>query len=131
MTGLAEITLVGILVADPELRIAPTGTAVANFTVAANDLRYDPDTGEWVVKGTTFLRCSAWRQAAEKIAESLTKGTRVLVIGILRQREWENTDGDQRYAYEVDVTEVGASIAWATEKVTNTTHDTNSGSVEY
>lgn len=118
MAGLAEITLVGILVADPELRVSPAGTAVANFTVAANDDRYDPGTGEWVDKGATFLRCSIRSQAAENVAESLTKGTRVLVTGVLRQREWEATGGDKRYAYEVDATEVGASLKWATVKVT-------------
>jgi single-strand DNA-binding protein len=123
MTGLAEITLVGILVADPELRFAPTGAAVANFTVAANNRCYGPDTGKWGDKGTTLLRCSIWHHAAENIAQPLTKGTRVLVTGILRQREGENTDSDQRYAYEVDATEVGASLTRATVQVTNTTRD--------
>jgi single-strand DNA-binding protein len=118
MAGLAEITLVGILVTDPELRVSPTGAAVASFTVAAHDGRYDPGTGEWVDKGATFLRCPIECQAAENVAESLTKGARVLVTGVLKQREWETTDGDKRYAYEVDATEVGASLKWATMKIT-------------
>lgn len=127
MAGLAEITLVGILVADPELHVSPTGSAVTHFTVAANDGRYDPGTGEWVDKGATFLRCSIERQAAENVAESLTKGARVLVTGILRQREWEATDGDKRYAYEVDATEVGASLKWTTVKVTKSPPNSTSG----
>lgn len=84
MAGIAEVTLVGILVTNPEPRLAPTGAAVATFTVAANDGRYDPDTGEWADKGTTFLRCSIGCHAAENVAESLTQGTRVLVTGVLR-----------------------------------------------
>jgi single-strand DNA-binding protein len=121
MAGLAEVTLVGILVTNPELHLAPTGTAVTTFTVAANDGRYHPDTGQWADQGTTFLRCSIGHRAAENVAESLTQGTRVLVTGVLRQREWTTTDGDQRYAYELDATEVGASLKWATVKITTTT----------
>jgi single-strand DNA-binding protein len=114
---LAEITLVGILVTDPELRVSHTGATIASFTVAANDCRYDPGAGAWVDKGATFLRCSIECQAAENVAQSLTKGTRVLVIGALRQRAWETTDGDKRCAYEVDATEVGASLKWATVEI--------------
>ncbi len=90
MAGLPEITLAGILVTDPELLVSPTtGVAVAHFTVATNDGRYDPVTGERVDRGATFLRCSIGCRAAENVAESLTKGARVLVTGVLRQREWE------------------------------------------
>lgn len=121
MAGLAEVTLVGILVTDPELHLAPTGPAVATFTVAANDGRYDPDTGQWADQGTTFLRCSVRHRAAENVAESLTQGARVLVTGVLRQREWRTTVGDQRYTYELDATEIGASLKWATVKITTTT----------
>src|SRR5947209_1353794 len=108
MAGLPEITLAGTLVADPELRFTPNGAAVANFTVAANDRRYDPATGQCTDHGATFLRCTLWRQAAENLAESLTKGARVLLTGVLRQREWEQLNGEKRYAFEVDVTEIGA-----------------------
>ncbi len=124
MAGLAEITLVGILVTDPELRFTSTGIAVATFTVAANDRRHDPAIDHWVDTGTTFLPCRIWCQAAENVAESLTKGIHVLVAGALRQREWETTDGDQRYAYEVDATEVGISLNHATAQVTKATPDT-------
>jgi len=121
MAGLPEITIAGTLVADPELRFTATGAAVANFTVAANDRRYDQTRGEWVDHGATFLRCSIWRQAAENLAESLTKGTRILVTGVLRQHEWETRDGEKRYSFQVDATEIGASLKWATVKVAKAT----------
>jgi len=95
MAGLPEITLVGILVNDPHLCLAPSGAAVATFTVAANGHCYDPDTGQWIDEGTTFLPCSIWHHAADNVAESLTTGTKVLVTGVLRQREWDTTDGDK------------------------------------
>ncbi|MGH3850021.1 MAG: single-stranded DNA-binding protein, partial [Pseudonocardiaceae bacterium] len=107
-----------------ELSTTPTGVAVATFTVAANDGRYDPETGRWADKGTTFLRCSIYRHAAENVAESLTQGTRVLVTGVLRQRDWDTVYGDKRYAYELDATEVGASLKSATVEVTKNTRDT-------
>jgi len=125
MAGLPEITLAGTLVADPELRFTPSGAAVANFTVAANDRRYDPATGQWADNGATFLRCTLWRQAAENLAESLTKGARVLLTGVLRQREWDSANGEKRYAFEVDVTEIGASLKWATAKLTKSTRSTD------
>lgn len=127
MAGLPEITIAGTLVADPELRYTPTGGVVASFTVAANDRRYDNTTGEWVDKGATFLRCSIWRQAAENLAESLTKGTRVLVTGVLRQRDWETPEGQKRTSFEVDATDVAASLKWATVKVTKATRTAASG----
>lgn len=117
MTGLPEITVAGTLTADPELRYTATGTAVANFTVAANDRRYDKERGEWVDNGATFVRCSLWRDAAEHLAESLSKGMRVLLTGTLRQRDWETKEGEKRTTFEVDVTEVGPSLKWATAKV--------------
>jgi single-strand DNA-binding protein len=118
MAGLPDITIAGTLVADPELRFTSSGDPVANFTVAANDRRFDKDTGEWVDKGATFLRCSIWRQAAENVGTCLTKGTRVLVTGVLRQRKWETSDGETRYGFEVEATEVAASLKWAEVKVT-------------
>lgn len=125
MTGLPEITVAGTVTADPELRFTASGTAVANFTVAANDRRYDRDRGEWVDAGATFLRCTIWRGPAEHVAESLSKGTRVLLTGSLRQREWETNEGDKRTAFEVDVTEVGPSLKWATAKVAKATRGGN------
>lgn len=117
MTGLPEITVAGTLTADPELRFTAAGTAVANFTVAANDRRYDKERGAWVDNGATFLRCTVWRDVAEHAAESLAKGIRVLLTGNLRQRDWENSDGEKRTSLEVDVTELGPSLKWATTNV--------------
>jgi single-strand DNA-binding protein len=125
MTGLPEITIAGTLVADPELRYTATGAAVATFTVATNDRRYNRDTGEWVDHGATFLRCSIWRHAAENLAESLTKGTRILLTGVLRQHEWETREGEKRYSFEVDTTEIGASLKWATVTVNKPTRTTS------
>ena len=124
MAGLPEVTIAGTLTADPELRFTPTGAAVANFTVAANDRRYNKTTGQWEDKGATFLRCSIWRQPAENVAESLTKGTRVLVTGTLRQCEYETRDGEKRYAFDVDATEVAASLKWSAVKITKANRDT-------
>lgn len=128
MAGLPDITVAGTLVADPELRFLPTGAAVANFTVAANDRRFNKDTNEWEDAGATFVRCSIWRDAAENVTESLSKGQRVLVTGRLRQRSWETDEGEKRYAFEVDVTEVGPSLKWARAKVTKVTRASADGS---
>lgn len=117
MAGLPEITMAGTLTADPELRFTPSGVAVANFTVATNDRRFDKDSNTWKDANATFLRCTIWRQPAEYVSESLSKGTRVLLTGTLRQREWETDDGQKRYAFEVDVTEIGPSLRWATATV--------------
>lgn len=119
MAGLVEITLAGILVTDPELRLSSIG-AVTSFTVAADERRFDPATNQWVDTGTVFLPCFIGRQAAENVAESLTKGTRVLVTGVLRQREWESAAGDKRYAYEVHATEVAVSLNYAMVQVIRT-----------
>ena len=107
MAGLPEVTVAGTLTADPELRFTPNGNAVANFTVAANDRRFDKNTSEWVDAGATFLRCSIWRQAAENVAESLNRGNRVIVTGRLKQREYEDREGQKRTVFELDVTEIG------------------------
>jgi single-strand DNA-binding protein len=98
------------------------------FTVAANGHCYDPDTGQWIDEGTTFLPCSICHHAADNVAESLTTDTKVLVTGVLRQREWDTTDGDNRYAYQVDAAEIGVSLKGATVKITKTISDASSGS---
>ncbi|CAM4025181.1 single-stranded DNA-binding protein [Kibdelosporangium persicum] len=121
MSGLPDVTVAGTLTADPELRYTATGTAVANFTVAANDRRYDQKTSSWIDGDATFLRCTVWRQAAENLANSLSKGARVLVTGALRQRSYETGQGEKRYAFELDVAEVAASMRWATVTVTKAT----------
>lgn len=123
MPGLPEITIVGTAVREPELRYTQTGTAVANVTLAANDRRFDKNTGQWADNGATFLRCTCWREMAENIAESLQQGARVIVTGQLRQREWTDNEGNQRTSFEVDVTEIGASLRWATATVRKATRN--------
>ena len=111
-------TIVGNLTADPELRFTPNGVAVANFTVASTPRTFDRQSGEWRDGDALFLRCTAWRDPAEHIAESLTRGDRVVVQGRLRQRSFETRDGDKRTVIELDVDEIGPSLRYATVKVT-------------
>jgi len=121
MAGETPITLVGNLTADPELRFTPSGAAVANFTVASTPRTYDRQTGEWKDGDAMFLNCSVWRQMAENVAESLSKGMRVIVSGRLRSRSYEDRDGQRRTVFEVEVDEVGPALRYATAKVTRTT----------
>jgi single-strand DNA-binding protein len=116
MAGLPTVTIVGTCTSAPELRFTASGAAVATWTVAANDRKFNRDTGKYEDAGTTFLRCSIWRQAAENCAESLSKGDRVVAIGQLRQREYEK-DGEKRTVYELDVDEVAPSLRFATATV--------------
>ena len=118
MAGDTVITVVGNLTADPELRFTPSGAAVANFTVASTPRTFDKSSNEWKDGEALFLRCSVWRQAAENVAESLHKGTAVIVQGRLKQRSYETKEGEKRTVYELDVEEVGPSLRWATAKVT-------------
>ncbi|WP_163512421.1 single-stranded DNA-binding protein [Fodinicola acaciae] len=118
MPGLPEITIVGTLTGDPEQRFTTSGIAVANFTVASNDRRYNKESGQWEDGDATFLRCSIWRDYAEHVTESLARGQRVIVVGQLRQRSYETTEGDKRTVVEVDVREIGPALKWATVKVT-------------
>ena len=120
MAGDTVITVVGNLTADPELRFTPAGAAVANFTVASTPRTFDRQSNEWKDGETLFLRCSIWREAAESVAESLTKGTRVIVQGRLSQRSYETREGEKRTVYELQVDEVGPSLRYATAKVTRT-----------
>lgn len=120
MAGETVITVVGNLVDDPELRFTPSGAAVAKFRVASTPRTFDRQTNEWRDGESLFLTCSVWRQAAENVAESLTKGTRVIVQGRLKQRSYEDREGIKRTVYELDVDEVGASLRNATAKVTKT-----------
>jgi single-strand DNA-binding protein len=113
------VTLVGNVTDDPELRFTPSGAAVANFTVAVNR-RYKNADGQWEDKLDGFFRCNCWRDMAEHVAESLTKGTRILVTGRLQQRSWEDQDGGKRSAFEIQVDEVGPSLRWATATVQKT-----------
>jgi single-strand DNA-binding protein len=117
MTGEPTITVVGNLTADPDLRFTPAGVAVLDFTVASTPRVYDRESGEWKDDGTLFLRCSLWRQAAENAAESLTKGTRVIVQGRLKQRSFETKEGDKRTVVELDVDAIGPELHYASAKV--------------
>ncbi|MDR0435508.1 MAG: single-stranded DNA-binding protein [Propionibacteriaceae bacterium] len=118
MTGEPPITVVGNLTADPELRFTPQGVAVANFTVASTPRNYDRNSGEWKDGDTMFLSCAVWRQYAENVAETLTKGMRVIVTGRLRSRSYEGRDGERRTVFEVEVDEIGPALRYATAKVT-------------
>lgn len=118
MAGETVITVVGNLTADPELRFTPSGAAVANFTVASTPRTFDRQTNEWKDGDSMFLNCSIWRQAAENVAESLSKGMRVIVSGRLRSRSYDDREGNRRTVFEVDVDEVGPSLRYATAKVT-------------
>jgi single-strand DNA-binding protein len=112
------ITIVGRLTADPELRFTPSGAPIANWTTAVNRRKFDRQTNEWRDEGTDFYRCSVWRDAAENAAESLTKGTEVIVTGTLASRDYETRDGEKRTVWEVQVEHVGPSLRFATATVT-------------
>ena len=127
MAGDTVITVVGNLTADPELRFTPSGAAVANFTVASTPRTFDKNSNEWKDGEALFLRCSVWRQAAENVAESLHKGTAVIVQGRLKQRSYETKEGEKRTVYELDVEEVGPSLKWATAKVTKASRSGGGG----
>jgi len=118
MAGETIITVIGNLTDDPELRFTPSGAAVANFTVASTPRAFKRETNSWEDGETLFLRCSIWRQAAENVAESLTRGTRVIVQGRLVSRSYEDREGQKRTVNELQVDEIGPSLTWATAKVT-------------
>ena len=120
MAGDTQITVVGNLVDDPELRFTPSGAAVANFRIASTPRTFDRQTNEWKDGEALFLSCSVWRQAAENVAESLQKGMRVVVQGNLRSRQYETREGEKRTVFEIQVDEVGPSLKYATAKVTRT-----------
>ncbi len=115
--GDTQITIAGNLVDDPELRFTPAGQPVARFRVASTPRFRDNSTGEWKDGDSLFLTCNVWRQAAENVAESLTRGMRVLVSGRLRQRSYETKEGEKRTVYEVEVDDVGPSLRNASAKV--------------
>jgi single-strand DNA-binding protein len=117
MAGDTVITVIGNLTSDPELRFTPTGAAVANFTVASTPRTLDKQSGEWKDGEALFLRCNIWRQAAENVAESLTRGARVVVQGRLKQRSFETKEGEKRTVVELEVDEIGPSLRYATAKV--------------
>jgi single-strand DNA-binding protein len=122
--GDTQITVIGNLVDDPQLRYTPTGQAVANFRVASTPRFLDRQTNEWKDGDSLFLSCNVWRQAAENVAESLQRGMRVIVSGRLRQRSYETKEGEKRTVYEVEVDEVGPSLRNASAKVVRSSRAT-------
>jgi single-strand DNA-binding protein len=117
VAGDTILTVVGNLTADPELRFTPSGAAVANFTVASTPRIFDRQSNEWKDGDALFMRCSIWREAAENVAESLTRGSRVIVQGRLKQRSYETREGEKRTVVELEVDEIGPSLRYATAKV--------------
>ncbi len=116
MAGLQnQVTIVGNVTDDPELRFTPSGLPVANFTVAVNSRVKKGD--QWEDRNDGFFRCSCWRDMAENVAESLQKGTRVMVVGRLQEQKWEDNDGGKRSRIEIQVDEVGPTLRWATATV--------------
>src|SRR5437016_9907268 len=125
--GDTQSTIAGNLVDDPELRFTPSGQPVAKFRVASTPRFRDNQTGEWKDGDALFLRCNVWRQAAENVAESLTRGMRVMVSGRLRQRSFETREGEKRTVVELEVDEVGPSLRYATAKVNKVNRGGGSG----
>ncbi|WP_029150892.1 single-stranded DNA-binding protein [Microbacterium indicum] len=118
MAGETVITVVGNLTADPELRYTQSGVPVANFTIASTPRTFDRQSNEWKDGDALFLRASVWRDFAEHVAGSMTKGMRVIAQGNLRQRDYQDRDGNRRTSYELDVQEIGPSLRYATAQVT-------------
>jgi single-strand DNA-binding protein len=127
MAGETTITVIGNLTSDPELRFTPSGSAVANFTIASTPRTLDRQSNEWKDGETLFLRASVWREAAENVAESLTKGMRVIVMGRLKSRSYETKEGEKRTVIELEVDEVGPSLRYANAKVNRTQRSTGQG----
>jgi single-strand DNA-binding protein len=127
MAGDTTLTLIGNLTADPELRFTPSGAAVANFTVASTPRAFDRQSNEWKDGETLFMRCSVWRDAAENVAESLQRGSRVIVTGRLKSRSYDTKEGEKRTVMELEVDELGPSLRYATAKVNKTTRGGGGG----
>src|SRR3989454_1255533 len=125
--GDTQITIAGNLVDDPELRFTPSGQPVAKFRVASTPRFLDKNTNEWKDGDSLFLTCNVWRQAAENAAESLTRGSRVIVSGRLRQRSYETKEGEKRTVYELEVDEIGPSLRYATAKVQKMSRSSGGG----
>lgn len=117
MAGETPITIVGNIVADPELRFTPAGAAVCNFRVASTPKRFNSQTNQWEDGEALFLTCNAWKHLAENTSDSLAKGMRVIVTGKLKQRSFQTREGDNRTVFEIDVDEVGLSLRFSTAQV--------------
>lgn len=127
MANETTITVIGNLTSDPELRFTPSGSAVANFTIASTPRTYDKNSNEWKDGETLFLRSAVWREAAENVAESLTKGTKVIASGRLKSRSYETKEGEKRTVMELEVDEIGPSLQNAIAVVKRTQRNGNSG----
>jgi single-strand DNA-binding protein len=127
MSGETTITVIGNLTNDPELRFTPSGSAVANFTIASTPRTFDRQSNEWKDGETLFLRASVWREAAENVAESLTKGMRVIVSGRLKSRSYDTKEGEKRTVIELEVDEIGPSLRYANAKVNRTQRNPQGG----
>jgi single-strand DNA-binding protein len=127
MAGDTNITVIGNLTDDPELRFTPSGAAVAKFRVASTPRFLDKASGEWKDGDPLFLACTVWRQAAENVAESLQRGARVIVSGRLRQRSYETREGEKRTVIELEVDEIGPSLRYATAKVQKMSRSSGGG----
>ena len=127
MAGETVITVVGNLTSDPELRYTQTGLAVANFTIASTPRSFDRASNDWKDGEALFLRASVWREFAEHVAGSLTKGARVIATGRLKQRNYETKEGEKRTSFEIEVDEIGPSLRYATAQVTRTTSGGSGG----
>lgn len=125
--GDTPITLVGNLVAEPELRYTPSNSQVANFRVASTPRRFNSQTNQWEDGEALFLSCAVWHQAAENVANSLHKGMRVIVTGRLRQRSYEDKNGERRTVFEIDVDEVGPSLKYASAEVSRNPREGGNG----
>ncbi|WP_433081827.1 single-stranded DNA-binding protein [Dactylosporangium sp. CA-139114] len=125
--GDTTITVIGNLTDDPELRFTPSGAAVAKFRVASTPRTMDRQTNEWKDGDPLFLSCTVWRQAAENVAESLTRGSRVIVSGRLKQRSYETREGEKRTVIELEVDEIGPSLRYATAKVQKMSRSSGGG----
>lgn len=129
MAGETVITVVGNLTADPEIRYTQSGVAVASFTIASTPRTFDRNSGEWKDGEALFLRGTVWRDFAEHVSKSLTKGSRVIATGSLRQRSYETREGEKRTSYELDIDEIGPSLRYATAAVTRTSSSGARGGV--
>jgi single-strand DNA-binding protein len=127
MAGETIITVVGNLTADPELRYTQGGLAVANFTIASTPRTFDRQANDWKDGDPLFLRASCWREFAENVAGSLTKGTRVIATGRLKQRSYETKEGERRTSFELDIDEIAPSLRYATAQVTRASGGRTSG----
>lgn len=128
MANETTLNITGNLVEDPELRFTPSGAAVANFKIASTPRTFDRQSNEWKDGETLFMRCAAWKELGENVAESLTKGMRVVAEGRLKSRSYETKEGEKRTVIELEIDEIGPSLKYATAKVTRTQRNNAAGS---